>query len=306
MTESRTPPHPDAVHKSDLSPQTMFDLAPPSLYARTLAHSRSCYGGTELFTHEIRFPRIILAEWNTHKMIYKNGSSVRAIPLATQINNLRADPYVPWYFGLNRSGMASDWYFIPGSDMYEVKKAEHLEDMQTVIGLVERRANGEWPIHKQQMGRMLESFMWQTMITTATDWQNFFRLRIAADAQPDIQALAVAIRTAQRASTAVDLEPGQWHIPLADLPGDENLTLHQRIAVSVGRCARSSYGITFRRGEVDKDMDRGRALWLPGHASPFEHQATPAEGRRYALDGFANTRWVLDTRADEELTRFVA
>lgn len=48
-------------------------------------------------------------------------------------------------------------------------------------------------IHEQHVNRILEPFQFIKVIITATEWYDFFALRLAPDAQPEIRQLARAI-----------------------------------------------------------------------------------------------------------------
>ena len=61
--------------------------------------------GKKLTTLELTYPRFILAELNTHRMLSKNSSSSRAIPIAKMIEQVRENPAIPIHWGLNQSGM---------------------------------------------------------------------------------------------------------------------------------------------------------------------------------------------------------
>ncbi len=43
----------------------------------------------------VTFPRIILAEVNTHRMLSKNTSSSRAIPFNKMVEVVQNDPFIP-------------------------------------------------------------------------------------------------------------------------------------------------------------------------------------------------------------------
>ena len=58
------------------------------------AHSLSPQGD-ELITVLATFPRIILAEINTHRMLSKNTSSSRAIPFLKMVEAIENDPFIP-------------------------------------------------------------------------------------------------------------------------------------------------------------------------------------------------------------------
>ena len=130
-------------------------------------------------------------------------------------------------------------------------------------------------VHKQWANRLLEPFCWHTVVTTATEWTNFFRLRLHKDAQPEIRTAAELMRDAMAASTPKLLQVGEWHLPLVD-ERDDALCLREKVQCCVARCARTSYlthdGI--RAPELDLQLhDR---LLTGGHMSPLENAATPA------------------------------
>ena len=51
--------------------------------------------GNRLTSLLITFPRIILAEINTHRMLSKNTSSSRAIPFSKMVEAVQNDPFIP-------------------------------------------------------------------------------------------------------------------------------------------------------------------------------------------------------------------
>jgi hypothetical protein len=61
--------------------------------------------GVRLTTLQITFPRFILAELNTHRMLSRNSASSRAIPVNKRIQQIMADPFIPEQFGRNQKGM---------------------------------------------------------------------------------------------------------------------------------------------------------------------------------------------------------
>ena len=62
--------------------------------AEIVAHSLSPQGD-ELISVLCTFPRIILAEVNTHRMLSKNTSSSRAIPFSKMVETIQNDPFIP-------------------------------------------------------------------------------------------------------------------------------------------------------------------------------------------------------------------
>ena len=62
--------------------------------AEIVAHSLSPQGD-ELISVLCTFPRIILAEVNTHRMLSKNTSSSRAIPFNKMVEAVQNNPFIP-------------------------------------------------------------------------------------------------------------------------------------------------------------------------------------------------------------------
>ena len=225
---------------------------------------------SRLTTFVITYPRIILAEVNTHKMLSKNTASSRAIPSAKMIKDVKDNPFIPVYWGKNQSGMQAAeelsekdkevalQIWLQARDK-AVSSAEHLLS----IGL-----------HKQIANRILEPWCWVTTIITGTDWENFFSLRAHKDAQPEFSVLAYKMLDAYNTSEPKCLNQGEWHTPFADKYID-NLTLEERLKVSTARCARVSY-VNFE-GDMENNKDFGlhESLLKAGHMSPFEPCGTP-------------------------------
>jgi len=150
-------------------------------------------------------------------------------------------------------------------------------------------------VHKQELNRILEPFLWHTVIVTATEWENFFELRCSSSAQPEIRAAAVRMREAIDASRPQPVAVGEWHTPL--LQDDERaLDLETRRRVSAARCARVSYLTHEGKREIAKDLDLYERLRQDRHLSPFEHVATPAHDAAF----HANFRAWIQMRAEVE------
>ena len=72
--------------------------------AKVLADSVSP-AGHRLTTLEVTVPRIVLAEFNTHRMFSRSSASSRAIPVEKRIAMVEEDPFIPEAFGRNQRGM---------------------------------------------------------------------------------------------------------------------------------------------------------------------------------------------------------
>jgi thymidylate synthase ThyX len=239
---------------------------------RVLADSISP-AGHRITSFEVTFPRIVLAELNTHCMLSRNSASSRARPIAFVIAAVVADPFVPEAFGRNQKGMQ------PGEALEGELDAAVRETWvnarnHAIVAAEELAAKG---VHKQYANRLLEPFSWHTAVVTGTDLDNFFHLRINPAAQGELRK-AVELMHANRAnSEPIPLDYGRWHAPYV-LP-NEAFDLDVRgvdiAAVSAARCARVSYLTQNGERDVSEDLALYGRLVEAGHMSPLEHVARP-------------------------------
>jgi thymidylate synthase ThyX len=243
--------------------------------ARVLLDSISP-AGIRLTTMEARYPRFIHAEFLTHRVMSRNSSSSRAVPIRKMIEAVRSDPAMPVWWGRNQSGMqALEQIDTPTRALAEAEWKLALED---ALRHAERLASSDINLHKQLVNRILEPFAWITVIITATEWTNFFTQRTHEDAQPELKHIADLMLERYRESSPRPLAVGEWHTPLI-LPDEESaLTVDDRLKISVARCARVSYLTHDGTRDYAKDIDLYEKLvggGANGHWSPFEHIATP-------------------------------
>ena len=268
--------------------------------AKVLADSRSA-AGHRLTTLEATFPRFVLAEFNTHRVFSRNSASSRAIPIAKQLRRVLEDPYVPIEFGSNQPGMQAGPAL--SGEKEKVAEREWLrardDAVRQVLALVTdpQTAGGElldvleqveeatraknrpaaWlNVHKQVANRLLEPFMWHTVIVTATEWDNFWNLRCHPDAQPEIRLVAETMRDVAAGSEPEELAEGEWHLPLVRAEDrDQVASIENLIKISAGRCARVSYLTHAGVRDPDADIELHDRLLESGHMSPLEHPARP-------------------------------
>jgi thymidylate synthase ThyX len=268
--------------------------------AKVLADSLSP-AGYRLTTLEATFPRFVLAEFNTHRVFSRNSASSRAIPIAKQLRRVLEDPYVPIEFGSNQPGMQAGPAL--SGDKKEAAEGEWLRardgavrrvlglvtdpetaqgDLRDILEQVEEATRAknrpdEWlNVHKQVANRLLEPFMWHTVIVTATEWENFWNLRCHPDAQPEIRLVAETMRDAAAASEPKELAEGEWHLPLVRPEDREQAgSIEDLIKISAGRCARVSYLTHAGKRDLGADIELHDRLLESGHMSPLEHPARP-------------------------------
>lgn len=259
--------------------------------------------GCRLTTMQITFPRIVLAEFNTHRAFSRNSASSRAIPVAKQIARVLEDPFIPAEWGSNQKGMQAGEPISAESSARA--RGAWLSARDFAVGQAERLL--ELGVHKQLTNRLMEPFQWHTVIVTATDWENFYALRCGPEAQPEIREIAIRMREAHERSTPMPVSVFGWHLPLVQ-PGElidaPPELLRSFPWISAARCARVSYLTHEGRVDISADLALADRLLTSGHMSPFEHAAQPvsehgrAVERRVAnLTGWASLRSTLPGEA---------
>lgn len=259
--------------------------------AKIVADSISSVNGKRITTFEVEFPRLILAEWNTHRLFSRNAASTRAIPILKQLAIIAESPAMPVFYGKNQSGMVAN------EEVDDATKEQCKSVIKEMLSAVTEGVTklNELGLHKQHSGRYLEPWMHVKGVVTSTEWDNFFWLRKHPDSQPEIRLLAEKMWEALKASEPQTLLPGMWHLPYVDtvLENDESGSLSRQIyfcqhegemvetclenalAISSSCCAQVSYR------KLDDSLEKAKSIFekliesKPCHASPTEHQATP-------------------------------
>jgi thymidylate synthase ThyX len=243
-----------------------------------------------LTTFKLRYPRMVHSEFMTHRAFSRNASSNRAVPVRKRIAEardsfLRAEPV---FWGKEEKGMQSHVELEGYPEGKALKGLSPKIEAQIAWGRAAINAAHEAEqmvklgVHKQIVNRLLEPFTHIDVVCTATEYMNFFGLRLDEDADPTMRALAEVMWRAYGSSESKRLEPGKWHLPfVAEGEGYGHDLMDAPIRISVARCARVSYQSheTGRRSTVAEDLKLYDRLLgsQPLHASPAEHQATPDE-----------------------------
>ena len=283
-----------------------------TISAKIIAHSITSWG-VDLITVLARYPRFIHAEELTHRILSstpdmiieindgvmydrnlsRNASSSRAIPVSRLIDDVLRDTAMPIHWGKNQRGMQAveehdEPVYIDGQAF--TREFAWLVARDRAIEVA--RAYDAAGDHQRVDHRRRRPITHINVLITATEWSNFFELRDHKDAQPEIQALAKAIRQEIDCSTPEILDAGQWHLPFVTDYEKEWLDLETQKKISVARCARTSY-LTHEgtKPTVTKDLKLYDDLVgaRPLHASPAEHQATPDKEIRDVTT--ATTSW---------------
>lgn len=248
-------------------------------------------GSHRLTSLVLTMPRMILAEFNTHRMLSRSSASSRAIPIKKMIDAVESDPFIPHVWLKTHPGMQ-------GTEVVHEDEAWHCKNTWLVArdhAVYQAKLLSErYHVTKQICNRLLEPFMWHKVIATATEWENFIALRAHEDAENHMQLLAHAILNSLNQSVPRWVtQDSSWHIPFGDQINDGKLTEalfkisglsvitaedfeHAKIDIAVARCAQISYTLFNEEG---KEMDYEKLLRLTtrlkdgGHWSPFEHVA---------------------------------
>ena len=260
-----------------------------------------------LWTFELTYPRYIHSEFMTHRVFSRNASSSRAIPVKRMIEQVRENTVIPPKVFMNQKGMVGETEADPvTTTAFHVLWEEAAENACKTAEMMERLG-----IHKQHVNRILEPFQFIKVIVTATDWCNFFALRLAPDAQPEIRELASAIYDEMNRYRNKDvgvLELDKEHI-VVSLPyiTDEDIKeigkeeYHLLMKISAARCARVSYNNhDGSKPDIEKDLKLYGHLYDSKHMSPMEHACIRDEDYRKNanLTGWKSLRYLIETYED--------
>jgi hypothetical protein len=245
--------------------------------------------GSRLITLHARYPRIIHGEVMTHRVFSRNARSSRAVPVKTMLEEIRNDPFVPWHWGANISGMQAKeecnnpilQYTTWDDDSEDItehfysREEAWLDACEDALHAAQKFMNAGY--HKQIANRLLEPFSYIDTLISSTSWANFYHLRDHEDAEPHFHDLASLIRKKVDESTPNLLKHGEWHFPYIIPEELELYDLETLKKLSVARCARISYKPFDGDASIEKELQRYELLVgsEPLHASPTEHQATP-------------------------------
>lgn len=232
--------------------------------------------GHRLTSFEIVIHRYVLAELNTHRVFSRSSASSRAIPVSKQIVRIQEHPAIPVVFPSEQSGMQGGEAL--SAHNTEEARATWLEAAEDAVLFAEHMIH--LGVHKSVTNRLLEPFMWHTVIVTAGSFENFFGLRCNPLAQPELRVTAELMMAEYEASEPVLLEDGDWHLPYVspDELEDGLISDVQLRQISAARCARVSYLTHDGKRDWAKDIELYERLASaePMHSAPLEHVAKPA------------------------------
>ena len=245
--------------------------------------------GQRVTTVQIRLP--LTAAWPqflTHRRFSRNARSNRAVPSWVLISEVLRNPFVPEFWGQNKSGMQA------GAELTGCRRwlAREVWLKARYPAIAAAWIMSRAGLHKQDANRVMNPWQWIDAVVTGEEsaWQAFFALRCHELADPKIQKIAEMICDKIANSDPLHLKWGQWHLPYYR---DQSETPMERtLWASAGACARVSYACFDGRHSDAENAALGRRLASeePAHASPLEHviQATEEYRRQ---PGPVNGMW---------------
>lgn len=240
--------------------------------------------GDRLTTFEIETYRYIWAEVMTHKMLSKNAQSSRAVP-TKNVLDVNKDFVRPIIYGKNKAGMSSVEEF----NEMQSSLIQKTWDAAATYAFAASAELNKQGLHKQWANRITEPFSKIKAVISATEWDNFFWLRVDPEAaQPEIVDLARKMQKAMEESIPIQLKAGELHVPYVErevgfdlndeiryfISGSEGgeLSKEEALRISASCCCQVSYR------KLDDSFNKAMEIWdklFDGpkpHMSPLEHQ----------------------------------
>lgn len=250
------------------------------IWVEVIADSISPHGN-RMITFQSHYPRYVHAQRLKTRLHSANTQSSRAVPVKRMIETILENPVIPIKFGQNQGGMVA-------GDEVNREDAEVVWKSALAQSVFLARELDKLGIHKEVVNRILEPFMFIMEVSSGTEWNNMFHLRLASDAKGEINELVKGFKYGYDKSKPILLEHGEWHVPYVysernsegelkyfDESG-KSLSLNEAKSISSSCCAQVSYRRLNKT--YDKAMDiYGKLMPEDGnlHATPFEHPATP-------------------------------
>lgn len=241
--------------------------------------------GNRISTFVLEYPRYIHSELKTHRVFSSNSASSRAIPLDIMIELVRNNTVYPKWT-LNQAGMQG----VPVTNDITIKQANAVWENARDAAIKYVRDLQKLGIHKQNANRLLEPFQHIKTILTGTEFSNFFNLRIAPEAQPEICELATKMKECLDNHVPHVLTDTEVHCPFIK-SGYTDSNNVKEILTSVALCAQVSYRKENTEEQVVARIINRLLSAKQIHASPFEHIAKPTlENHLGNLTGYIQLR----------------
>lgn len=274
--------------------------------SKIIAHTASPDNlDNQIITWEIVVPKWLVGEVNTHKVeIERNSASSRAVPTKIILDMVRNEPVLPVYWRANDRGMVSkDVSAWDGYDEWSVScQRLWLKGRDAILDIAEEMLQLKPQPAKELINRMLEPWMWTTIVLTMTTGgkiglNNFFGLRDTLEAQPEFKEVAHSMHEQYHMSKPsihkwhlpyvdwdeiISLGNGYWTIKGEDFIEADITDLYRMLALrSSARCGRVTHYKQGQEYTLAEDIDRGQKFATNGHYSPLRHAAQAGNDEWY-------------------------
>lgn len=127
-----------------------------------------------LTTMLVTLPKYLVGEFNTHRVFSRNSASSRAIPFEKMVQSVEENPFIPMAWQKHHKGMQGKEYITSPSEIQRCRD-KWLESRDSAVKQAKHLY--ELGVTKQVCNRLLEPFMYSTIIVTSSDFEGFFDVR---------------------------------------------------------------------------------------------------------------------------------
>ena len=223
-----------------------------NITAEVILGTKSAYSEfPPIWTFKITFPRYVAEQLLKHRVFEICANSSRAMTVPKMNKTIEDNPANPTFWGSRKKGMqpgeALDYQVTKTDGPYghicrgtEPDTVEEVWEQTKDFCMQQADALFDAGCHQQIPNRLTHAFQMTTYILTGTDFSNFFKLRLADDAQDEIQILARCMKDAMDAYDIQRLRNG-WHLPYVSQYEYDVYGLEKALKLSAARCCVVSY-----------------------------------------------------------------
>lgn len=261
--------------------------------ANIVGYSENEYGD-RLLSVIVVMPKYLIAELNTHRAFSRNTSSSRAIPAKKMQASVLQDEFNPIAWMKAHSGMQGTDYFNVDSTQYREAVSEWNKARANAVESA--RVMNDIGITKQMTNRIIEPFMWATVLITSgmEGWNNFFEQRCSkyidirgneylskedyqnvhgkngrdkldwlrinkGTAEIHMRELAECIYSEMKKTEPKKLKEGEWHLPMYNPDICDNQPISKVVRYLCAVHANTSYTVVGDQKEMS--MDKGLEIF---------------------------------------------
>lgn len=238
---------------------------------RILQHVYNPHTDSYFTTFLFYIPKLLLAEFNTHRQLVRNVASSRAINLQMFREDVRDNFYFPTLTS-NRKGMSGG--ILAEEDSL---RAENIINWLRVKSILTHKMLEKLNVHKQQANRYLEAHKVVPVVASGTEWQHFFDLRCNESADPDIAQVAARMMQLYQVAEPTSIATASNQVFTPFYPGEVSATA-QQLKTSTARIARVSFD-NLQIDDEEANLKLFDKLAKMHHFTPFEHSVVALSNR---------------------------